>query len=164
LPPADHLLIERDRGQFVPSRRRRRMANVGVERLLKIPGRTQPRLRIPGAAAQTRVVSLAGIRPGSWESARAFKGIICDDISEFESYMPSQAVRSLGGISGLEKCFRHLARPKPRNAMRHRQMSLWKSLRPSGHRDTSLRELIAALCFVGIGIVFWTAVVLAFVG
>ena len=28
LPPADHLLIERDRGQFVPSRRRRMMANV----------------------------------------------------------------------------------------------------------------------------------------
>jgi hypothetical protein len=32
LPPADHLLIERDRGQFVPSRRRRMMANVRVER------------------------------------------------------------------------------------------------------------------------------------
>src|SRR5262249_23387062 len=26
--------------------------------------------------------------------ARAFKGIICDDVSEFESYMPSQPVRS----------------------------------------------------------------------
>jgi hypothetical protein len=26
------------------------------------------------------------------ESARLFKGIICDDISEFESHMPSQAV------------------------------------------------------------------------
>jgi hypothetical protein len=31
---------------------------------------------------------------GSRESARAFKGIIWDDISEFESYMPSHAVRS----------------------------------------------------------------------
>jgi 3'-5' exonuclease len=30
--PADHLLNERDRGQFVPSRRRRMMANVGAER------------------------------------------------------------------------------------------------------------------------------------
>ena len=30
-----------------------------------------PELRIPNAAAQTRVVSLAGIRFGSWESARA---------------------------------------------------------------------------------------------
>jgi hypothetical protein len=26
--------------------------------------------------------------------ARLFKGIICDDISEFESHMPSHAVRS----------------------------------------------------------------------
>jgi hypothetical protein len=110
LPPADHLLIERDRGQFVPSRRRRRMANVGVERLLKIPGRTQPRLRIPGAAAQTRVVSLAGIRPGSWESARAFKGIICDDISEFESYMPSQPVLSLGHVPPEKICAIYLQR------------------------------------------------------
>jgi transposase len=55
----------------------------------------QLELRIPGAAAQTRVVSMARIRLGSWESVRPFKGIICDDISEFESYMPRQAVRSL---------------------------------------------------------------------
>jgi hypothetical protein len=47
LPPADHLLIERDRGQFVPSRRRRMMANVGAERLLKIPVEPSPELRIP---------------------------------------------------------------------------------------------------------------------
>ena len=44
LPPADHLLIERDRGQFVPSRRRRVMANV---RLLKTPAEPSPELRIP---------------------------------------------------------------------------------------------------------------------
>src|SRR6266446_10123216 len=62
LPPADHLLIERDRGQFVPSRRRRMMANVRVERLLKIPAEPSPELLIPGAAAQTRVVSMAAIR------------------------------------------------------------------------------------------------------
>src|SRR6516164_1271535 len=141
LPPADHLLIERDRGQFVPSRRRRVMANVRAERLLKILAEPSPEQRIPGAAAQTRVVSMAGIRLGSWESARtrlvspaqaslprswptpelripnaaaqtrivskarirldsrksvrSFKGIICVDISEFESYMPSHAVGSL---------------------------------------------------------------------
>src|SRR5947208_4801481 len=111
--------------------------------LLKIPAESSPELLIPGAAAQTRVVSLAGIRLGSWESARArlvspaqaslprswptpelripnaaaqtrivsksrirldscksvrsFKGIICVDVSEFESYMPSQAVQSLWG-------------------------------------------------------------------
>ena len=54
----------------------------------------------PGAAAQTRMVSVARIRLGSWESARAFKGIICDDVSEFESYMPSQAVPSLWCSAG----------------------------------------------------------------
>ena len=42
LPPR----IERDRGQFVPSRRRRMMANVRVERLLKIPAEPSPELRI----------------------------------------------------------------------------------------------------------------------
>src|SRR6516162_261902 len=47
LPPADHLLNERDRGQFVPSRRRRMMANVRVERLLKTPAEPSPELRIP---------------------------------------------------------------------------------------------------------------------
>ena len=47
LPPADHLLIERDRGQFVPSRRRRMMANVRAERLLKTPAEPSPELRIP---------------------------------------------------------------------------------------------------------------------
>src|SRR6516164_6041051 len=62
---------------------------------------------MPGAAAQTRVVSMAGIRLGSWESARAFKGIICADVSEFESYMPSQAVPSLWGIPSLQKYMRH---------------------------------------------------------
>jgi hypothetical protein len=45
---------------------------------------------------------MAGIRLGSGESVRAFKGIICDDISEFESHMPSHAVRSLWrGVNGL---------------------------------------------------------------
>src|SRR5262249_37214860 len=78
----------------------RMMANVRAERLLKIPAEPSPELRIPGAAAQMRVVSLAGIRLGSWESARAFKGIICDDISEFESSHASHAVaRRAGGGS-----------------------------------------------------------------
>src|SRR5260221_8152152 len=108
LPPADHLLIERDRGQFVPSRRRRMMANVRVERLLKIPAEPSPELRIPNAAAQTRIVSKARIRLDSGRSARSFKGIICVDISEFESYMPSHAVRSLWAIqmNGLKQMLR----------------------------------------------------------
>jgi hypothetical protein len=32
------------------------------------------------------------IRLDPWKSLRPFKGIICDDISEFESFMPSHAV------------------------------------------------------------------------
>jgi hypothetical protein len=47
----------------------------------------------PSAAAQTRIVSRATIRLDSRKSMRSFKEIICDDISEFESFMPSQAVR-----------------------------------------------------------------------
>jgi hypothetical protein len=42
-------------------------------------------LRIPGTGAQTRMVSVARIRLDSRKSTRPFKGIICDDISEFES-------------------------------------------------------------------------------
>ena len=63
---------------------------------------TEPELRIPGAAAQTRMVSRAGIRFGSWESARSFKGIIFDDVSEFESHMPSHAVESLCAMFAKE--------------------------------------------------------------
>src|SRR5947199_2443928 len=63
--------------------------------LAEDPGRTQSRAAYPGAAAQTRVVSMAGIRLDSRKSVRPFKGIICDDISEFESHMPSHAVGSL---------------------------------------------------------------------
>ena len=58
-----------------------------------------PELRITGAAAQTRMVSVARIRLVSRKSTRLFKGIICDDISEFESYMPSQPVPSLEAMS-----------------------------------------------------------------
>ena len=57
-----------------------------------------PELRIPNAAAQTRIVSKARIRLDSGKSVRSFKGIICDDVSKFESCMPSQAVRSLCAI------------------------------------------------------------------
>jgi len=53
-----------------------------------------PELRITGAAAQPRMVSVARIRLVSRKSTRLFKGIICDDISEFESHMPSHAVGS----------------------------------------------------------------------
>jgi hypothetical protein len=58
------------------------MAKVRAERLLKIPAKPSPELRMPGATAQTRMISVAEIRRGSGKSARAFKEIICDDISE----------------------------------------------------------------------------------
>jgi hypothetical protein len=50
------------------------------------------RAAYPQRAAQTRIVSKARIRLDSRKSMRPFKGIICVDISEFESYMPSHAV------------------------------------------------------------------------
>jgi hypothetical protein len=55
---------------------------------------------MPDAAAQTRIVSVTGIRLNSVESVRSFKGIISDDVSEFESYHPSQPVRSFGRSEG----------------------------------------------------------------
>jgi hypothetical protein len=79
-----HRLLERDRGQLLPARRRRTMANVRAERLLKIPAELAPSC----AAAQTRIVSAARIRLDPRKIVRPFKGIICDDISEFE---PSHA-------------------------------------------------------------------------
>ena len=59
----------------------------------------RPELRFPHAAAQTRIVSVARIRLDSRKSVRPFKGIFCDDISEFESHMPSQPVQSLWAMS-----------------------------------------------------------------
>ena len=114
LPPADHLLNERDRGQFVPSRRRRMMANVRAERLLKIPAEPSPELRIPNAAAQTRMVSVAKIRLDRHKSMRLFKGIIRDDISEFESHMPSHAVGLCHTQSGAGLGSKLRARPRLR--------------------------------------------------
>src|SRR5262249_51304146 len=52
------------------------------------------------------MVSVAKIRLDRRKSTRLFKGIICDDISEFESHMPSQAVPSLWGIPSLQKYMR----------------------------------------------------------
>ena len=62
---------------------------------MQISAESSPELRIPNAAAQTRMVSVAKIRLDRRKSTRLFKGIIYDDVSEFESYMPSHAVGSL---------------------------------------------------------------------
>src|SRR5919201_512432 len=101
LPPTDHLLIERDRRQFAPFSATPRDGQRPCRTLAEAPAEPSPELRIPGAAAQTRVVSVARIRLGPRESVRSFKGIICLDISEFESYMPSHAVCSLW-VTSLE--------------------------------------------------------------
>src|SRR6266478_7752105 len=70
---------------------RRLIIQRAVTRLTRSGG-SRPELRLLDAAAQTRIVSKARIRLDSRKSVRSFKGIICNDISEFESYMPSQAV------------------------------------------------------------------------
>src|SRR5262249_48672787 len=56
---------------------------------------TRPELRNPSVAAQTRIVSAASIRLDPPKSVRPYKGIICADVSEFESHMPSQSVAFL---------------------------------------------------------------------
>ena len=65
----------------------------------EIPG-TRPELRLRNAAAQTRIVSAARIRLDSRKFVRLFKQIICGDVSEFESHVPSHAVRSPPAIGG----------------------------------------------------------------
>jgi hypothetical protein len=89
--------IGRNRGPIRALQRCRSMANVGAERLLKIPN-SKPERHFPSGAAQTRMVSVAKIRLDRRKSTRLFKGIICDDVSEFESHMPSHAVGSLYAI------------------------------------------------------------------
>jgi hypothetical protein len=53
--------------------------------------RTSLRTKFP-AHQIPATVSVVKIRLDPWKSLRPFKGIICHDISEFESYMPSHAV------------------------------------------------------------------------
>src|SRR6266540_1053712 len=82
--------------------------DIGARKTLpEDPGRTRPELRVSATAAQTRMVSVARIRLDPRKSVRPFKGIFCTDISEFESYMPSQAVLSLWAMSCLQKYVRH---------------------------------------------------------
>src|SRR5262249_56771036 len=75
--------------------------------------RVQARGATIGEASATRkCLSLRGllvvrIRLDHRKSVRPFKGIFCNDVSEFESYMPSQAVPSLRGIPSLQKYMRH---------------------------------------------------------
>jgi hypothetical protein len=63
----------------------RSMAKLRHITLAEDPGSTRPERHFPSGAAQTRIVSVARIRLDPRKSVRPFKGIICGDISEFES-------------------------------------------------------------------------------
>jgi hypothetical protein len=52
---------------------------------------------------------VARIRLDSRKSVRAFKGIFCVDISEFESYHLSQAVQSLRALLAFQE-YAHIDR------------------------------------------------------
>src|SRR6266508_4010511 len=99
-PPAEHLWIGRNHGQFAPYDAARWPLRRTT--LAEDPGHTRPERHFPGGAAQTRIVSAARIRLDPRKSVRPFKGIICGDISEFESFMASHAVRSLSDIRFAE--------------------------------------------------------------
>jgi hypothetical protein len=87
-PPAEHLWIGRNRGNSC-------LTAIAARWLMLVedPGSTRPERHFASGAAQTRTVSVGRIRLDPWKFMRSYKGIICGDISEFESYHPSQAVR-----------------------------------------------------------------------
>jgi hypothetical protein len=89
-PPPDHLWIGTKSRQFLPSQRSSNVrARMPAEILALGPSSVSPR-------RSSNANSLCGQNSAaSRESVRPFKGIFCDDVSEFESYMPSQPVRSL---------------------------------------------------------------------
>jgi hypothetical protein len=86
-PPAEHLWIGRNRGNSC-------LTAIAARWLMLVedPGSTRPERHFASGAAQTRTVSVGRIRLDSWKFMRSYKGIICGDISEFESYHPSHAV------------------------------------------------------------------------
>src|SRR5262245_37580695 len=77
-------------------------AGADPETRLREPS-TRAELRLPTAAAQKRIVSVARIRQDLRKSARLVKGIIIPDVSEFESYMPSHGVRSESLLRALRE-------------------------------------------------------------
>src|SRR5258708_39166896 len=70
---------------------RRLIIQRAVTRLTRSGG-SRPELRLCRSSSGNSLCGQNSV--GFRESARPFKGIICDDISEFESYPPSHAVRS----------------------------------------------------------------------
>jgi hypothetical protein len=102
--------------------------------LAEDPSRSQPRAAFPRRCSSNASGLHGRNSARTGESLRAFKGIICDDISEFESHMPSHAVWSLWArqASWIELRFNARSRDiygrmsrEPRSlTLTHRQ--LWK--------------------------------------
>ena len=84
-------------------------AGADPETRLREPS-TRAELRLPTAAAQKRIVSVARIRQDLRKSARVVKGIIIPDVSEFESYML------------FERCNVEFGTRKAGSSMRHQQL------------------------------------------
>ena len=118
-PPPDHLGIGRKRGNSC--QRKHPAAILAV-------GSSYP----PTVAAQTRTVSAAGIRLDHRKSVRPFKGRFCNNISEFESYMPCHAVASLWArqASWIELRFKSPLGPWSERASSSRAAAQPKSARP----------------------------------
>ena len=89
-PPPDHFWIGRNRGKFCGLSD----AAGSPTSARKVPTEIAP-ARIPGPAAQTRMVSAAEFWPSQQELSRYLKYMARARIPEFESYMPRQAVGSL---------------------------------------------------------------------
>jgi hypothetical protein len=66
-----------------------------LDRICRDAGRTRAELRIPNAAAQTRIVSGGEFLPGQRELSRHLKYMARARLPEFESSQPSQPVQSL---------------------------------------------------------------------
>src|SRR6516162_12758 len=118
-PPPDHLGIGRKRGNSC--QRKHPTAILAI-------GSSYP----PTVAAQTRTVSAAGIRLDHRKSVRPFKGRFCNNISEFESYMPCHAVASLWArqASWIELRFKSPLGPWSERASSSRAAAQPKSARP----------------------------------
>ena len=103
--------------QFVPSQRCRSTTNVHARTPAEILA-PRPELRIPGTAAQTRIVSAGEFRPSQRELSRHLKYMARARIPEFESSHPRQAVRSLRCDFRVCENRRHSARLQRRRYRR----------------------------------------------
>jgi hypothetical protein len=101
-----------------------------------------------------RSTSKARIRLDSRKSVRSFKGIISDDISEFESYMPSQAVQFLAAIGDRSESARHFApydtSPNMKALATPSILSTMTTARQSRGRSLSCTFFVLVIIVVGV--------------